>query len=236
MRCYLSELRPSGISEAVVDVAGPVSGGFVQMTNRDWSISTKTLSDMLDGAPVRLINDMTALGHAVPGLAGPADEDRQSLVVNIGTGFNVCPVIEAAGKVVCPPSQMGHVHLSQSLTSALTDRFGDQVADFTFIEDCFSGRGYAHLRALWPGPGFPEFYASLIRILALDLIVACMPLSGIWFCGGVARTVLATPAGQGLCKGLPAPVPLPPDLVIPVQIIADDFAALRGCAAMPFQG
>ncbi len=179
---------------------------------------------------------MTALGHAVPGLAGPSDEDRQSLVINIGTGFNVCPVIEAAGKVVCPVSQMGHVHLSQPLTSALTDRFGDQVADFTLIEDCFSGRGHARLKALWPEPGLPEFYVNLIRMLALDLTVAFMPLSGIWFCGGVARAVLATPAGQGLCDGLPAPVPLRSDVVIPVHIITDDYAALRGCAAMPFQG
>lgn len=219
LRQYLSGQLPGAISQAIVAVAGPVSENSVQMTNRDWSISAASLSEMLGGAPARLVNDMTALGHAVPALVASraTNGGRQSLVVNIGTGFNVCPVIETANGVICPESQMGHVRLSQPLKAALDDRFGERVADFTLIEDCFSGRGHARLSSLWAEQAsrfsrrysersqaieFSDFYAGLIRQLMPDLIAAFMPLSGIWFCGGVARAVLSSQVGRSFCDEL----------------------------------
>ncbi len=62
---YLSEHRVA-IDRACFGVAGPVLAGEATVTNVPWRISERSLSEHLQGAPARLINDLTALAHAVP--------------------------------------------------------------------------------------------------------------------------------------------------------------------------
>jgi glucokinase len=64
---YLAEVREP-VEGACFGVAGPVLGGEATITNLPWRLSEASLRAHLHGAPVRLINDLTALAYAVPAL------------------------------------------------------------------------------------------------------------------------------------------------------------------------
>ncbi len=51
---------------AAFGIAGPVVDGRVQATNLPWLVDESDLSRRLGGIPVRLLNDLAALAHAVP--------------------------------------------------------------------------------------------------------------------------------------------------------------------------
>ncbi|MBI4772100.1 MAG: glucokinase [Chloroflexi bacterium] len=55
---------------ACFGVAGPVVDGRSQVTNLTWTVDAGTLSQSLGGAPVQLLNDLEAIGHALPFLEG----------------------------------------------------------------------------------------------------------------------------------------------------------------------
>ena len=121
------------------------------MTNRGWSIIAEDLARHFARPHVHLLNDLTALGYAVPHLraeqlgeisAGAARGagQGQSLVVGIGTGFNVSPVLEAAGHVLCPAAEAGHLTMPGSVINGLS-AIGINPTQFPTIETLFSGRG-----------------------------------------------------------------------------------------------
>ena len=65
--------QAAGIGErfakAVVCAAGPVTEHGVQFTNCDWRVDLPTLRAAIGGGEVSLINDFTALAHALPAFA-----------------------------------------------------------------------------------------------------------------------------------------------------------------------
>src|SRR5690606_11696626 len=69
LRRFLNE-QASGrvIRRAALGVAGPRDGGRVWLTNRPWLIDAAVLSDMLSGAPVRLLNDLEATAYGIDAL------------------------------------------------------------------------------------------------------------------------------------------------------------------------
>lgn len=69
---YLAKHEVS-ISGASFGVAGPVRDGRAEVTNLPWIIEARQLSSLIHGAPVRLLNDLSATAHAVPYLS-PADK------------------------------------------------------------------------------------------------------------------------------------------------------------------
>ena len=261
---FLSEAGAVRVSEAAVAVAGPVSRGRARLTNRDWQFDEARLSARFGGTPVRLLNDLKALGQAVPLLDRtsldtvfaadpPPGEPTQALIIGIGTGFNVSPVIRAAGRVTCPDAEFGHVHLPRDIAEPLTARFGASAAQFETVEQVFSGRGFAavselclgrrilDMREIGPDTDPRErdllaFYARLLAALTRNLLLAFLPTAGIFFAGGVARALLATPARAEFVARFRAPFSLDPRLTAPVHLILDDAAALKGCAAYPVGG
>ncbi|HOG47984.1 MAG TPA: glucokinase [Anaerolineae bacterium] len=58
------------VDRACFGVAGPVLAGEATITNLPWRMSERSLTEALGGLPSRLINDLTALAHAVPALRG----------------------------------------------------------------------------------------------------------------------------------------------------------------------
>jgi len=69
----LERRRTKGIVEAAcLGVAGPVIDQMARLTNVPWGVDAANLAEALEGAEVRLINDLAALGYAVPVLE--ADE------------------------------------------------------------------------------------------------------------------------------------------------------------------
>ena len=119
---YWASIGRPGIDEAVIAVAGPVTGRKARLTNRDWQVDADEISELLGGAGVVLLNDLNALGHAVPHLGagdvavicahqGDAVPMQQALVVGIGTGFNVSPVLVVGGRVFAQAAEFGHAQL-----------------------------------------------------------------------------------------------------------------------------
>ena len=158
VRTYLTEQDNPRLTAVCVAVAGPVSGGRAELTNRDWDFSEDRLARLTDADQVRLINDLTALGYATPHLgddgasllrAAPAHRARngQALVVGAGTGFNLCSLRRLpGGGVTCMEAEEGHTNLPVNIWRRLAARVGEgRMAPFFSTEEVFAGRGLARM-------------------------------------------------------------------------------------------
>ena len=160
---YLSAQGTPALTAVCIAVAGPVSGGRARLTNLDWGFDAGALS-RLTRAPVTIINDLAALGHAVPGFG--ADDtatvhspdpalrvaNGQALVLGLGTGVNACAVRMAPGHpAACLEAEAGHTSLPASVAALLAQRFGTLPEAFFSTEELFAGRGLARLHALATG-------------------------------------------------------------------------------------
>jgi glucokinase len=92
--------RNVAIRRASFGIAGPVVDGRVQATNLPWVIEEQAFSAWL-GAPVRLLNDLAAIAHAVPNLRA---EDLETL--NAGR-----PASQAPLGVIAPGTGLGEAFL-----------------------------------------------------------------------------------------------------------------------------
>ncbi|SLN10647.1 glucokinase [Pseudooctadecabacter jejudonensis] len=151
LRAYRGAQRGAGIDEMVIAVAGPVHAGRARLTNRNWTINADAMKQDFACKRVVLLNDLGALGHAVPVFGAdhvtqvcggdlPREPDGQALVVGIGTGFNISQVICKDGATVCPPAEAGHVSMPSAILAELVEH-GCNPALFPTIETLFSGRG-----------------------------------------------------------------------------------------------
>ncbi|NVK14706.1 MAG: glucokinase [Rhodobacteraceae bacterium] len=247
MDLYLQDTAPGGVAEVAIAIAGPVTGATARLTNRDWHFDAAALSRHLNGARAHLLNDLAALGQACPHLGAdcldtvipPAEGsggDGQRLVVGIGTGFNLSPVLDAGGQVQCLNVEYGHVSLPLDVAKHLL-RHVPETERFATVEHLFSGRGHAAVRAHFPEgdtgtQDFQAFYAHLLALLARNLMLAFLPAQGMYFAGAVARSILASPARQAFAENFQQPFALDARIAAPVHVILDDAAALKGCAAL----
>ena len=164
VRRFQHEQGQPRITSVCIAVAGPVSGGKAELTNRDWDFDEHRLARLTDADHVRLINDLTALGFATPSLSGdgvallrdaPADRARngQALVVGLGTGFNVCAVRALpGGAITAMEAEEGHTHLPANIYLRLMDLLGAEAARvFDSTEETFAGRGLSRFHAARTG-------------------------------------------------------------------------------------
>lgn len=244
-------------------IAGPVTSTRAQLTNLNWQFDTDDIAAALPGCgPVRLVNDLVALGHALSGLgtehllvikpSGAAQLNNQALVVGIGTGFNIC-LVKDAGANRAPlvvEAELGHASLPQNVWAVLQNEAGEAATQIIANEDLFSGRGFSRLHEIISGgdnlPGAEivagygqdakatqtvNLAAQLLGLFARELVFQYLPLSGIYFAGGVARGILGTDARECFLKAFDG-TGLFSDLIrqVPVKVITDDAAALVGAA------
>ena len=160
LRHYLSIIDPYRIPEVIVlAVAGPVVGGSVSLTNRDWHISQGELRAC--GFPVaHLINDFAALAYAADCLERhdlhcigpdiPGAVDGPITILGAGTGFGVSCLARYRDHPVPLATEGGHIGFSPqgaeeiAILEALARRF-DRVS----VERILSGPGLESLsRAL----------------------------------------------------------------------------------------
>lgn len=256
---YLAGLGRPAIAAVCIAVAGPVEGGQARLTNRDWSLSTERLRALTGAAEARLMNDLIALGHATatlprrllrPAAEGAAGGNGQSLVVNAGTGFNVCASRATPSGLVCLEAEEGHTDLPAGIAAGLAQQLGPRMVPFASVEEVFSGPGFARFHALRAGladgiPGgealaaaaaagdpaavasfaaFARLFGALLRELALRF----RPREGIWLAGSLARALV--PWAAGIEAGMLAR-PLMRHLTeaVPLLLIEDDTAGLQGC-------
>lgn len=263
VRRYLSEQNDPHIYSVCIAVAGPVGGGKAKLTNRDWDFSEDRLAQLTDADNVRLINDLTALGYATPTLGkdgvirlrrAPEDRDRngQSLVVGLGTGFNVCVARALPGGLVTAlEAEEGHTHLPANIYLRLAELVGrNEAARFFSVEETFAGRGLSRFHAARTGGPVMrseliaeaakrgeaeavetyDLFAELVGLLCRELTLRFMPLEGLYLAGSVGRSIADRmdcfePAflSQEFMRHIPENTP--------IYQICDDMAALHGCVA-----
>lgn len=262
VRTYLAALNESGVEAVCVDVAGPVSCGKAELTNRDWSFSTDRLKTLTGADQALIINDLTALGYAVPGLgdgarllraaSGAKVSNGQRLVVNAGTGFNVCAVKTLEdGFIVCLEAEEGHTRLPLPIAALIVDEVGQRAATaYHSTEEIFSGRGLARLHADRTGRAGARaedvvrlasdgdadaiatctFFAGIFGLLCRELALRFMPFDGLYLAGSVARSCAAQMDVFGASFQSDQLMRHVPDAT-PLLVIEDDLAALYGCLA-----
>lgn len=260
---YLKRNAFSLPMRAVVAVAGPVAGNAARMTNLSWVVDGAVLSEALEGADVQVVNDLTALGYsalrlqpnqlrALDEVAIPQTDRHQALVVGLGTGFNVSPVIEVKGQLICASVEAGHASLPGRVLDVLADLRPGLEKRFSTVESLFAGQGRRDFLSFLTDQlvdrvspylrqsGAPEnilfdaaldTYAELIGHLFLDLKLNYMPLSGLFLAGGVARSSLGGHRAE-LCRAVLRREGQFIETPVPAWIIEDDAAALVGCAAI----
>ena len=239
----------AAVDRLCVAIAGPVMPGHVRLTNRDWSFDADQLGAALGGAAVRIINDLAAVGHALPYLsgdavvpvvAGRAAPGGQALVVGLGTGFNVS-VAHGSGVML---AEEGHTGLPIGVYRVLQAHLGDKAAAFETVEQVFAGAGLRALHRALGGAEMPSqqiveqadatmaVYVQALAALCRDMTFQFMPLGGIYFNGGLARAVMGLPdTGNVLAAARVRDMFEGTLSDIPMWCVTDDAAALAGCAA-----
>jgi glucokinase len=259
---YLSNSNAT-VKQLVIAMAGPVRNNVGRLTNLDWEINGNKLAQSFGTVPALVINDLTALGHSAlklaPNQVSPIvnqpvinHRQKQALVIGIGTGFNVSPVIEFGGVSVCAEVEAGHTTLFSSILLELENLMTGMSHAFSTVESLFSGRGRRQFMSLLTGERVDsasmfidkqgilenqaydhalDRYAELIGMLIAEFKVSYLPHDGIFLAGGVARSSLTRNrttlcAEAAMCEN--DVIKLKP----PVWSINDDAAALVGCASL----
>ena len=161
LQSYLRDKSVS-IHSASFGIAGPVEQGRVQTTNLPWVIEAAALSQDLDGAPVRLLNDLQAIASAIPFLH---PEDLETLnpgapaphgaigVIAPGTGLGEAFMVWDGKRYRAYPSEGGHTNFSPAnpieleLLTYLLPRLGHVSCErvcsgmgvpnlYNFLRDC----------------------------------------------------------------------------------------------------
>jgi glucokinase len=177
LRHYLSSIDPHRVPKVIVlAVAGPVVGGSVSLTNRNWHISESELRSC-GFRSAHLINDFAALAYAAD-LLEPSDlraigrdidgaTDGTVTILGAGTGFGVSCLARYRGRPVPLATEGGHIGFSPqgaeeiAILEALARRF-DRVS----VERILSGPGLENLsRAL------DEIAGRTVRSLSIAEIV-----------------------------------------------------------------
>ncbi|MBY6114622.1 glucokinase [Mameliella alba] len=196
-----------------------------------------------------------SLSPVLTGREAPAGAAR--LVLNVGTGLNAVSVHSHGDRTLVPAAEAGHVSFlardaeELRLLDWLTGRMGRPG-----LEEILSGRGLEHLYA-WvchdEGDGLPlpaaEVMAGVeagdpralravrlfVRFLgryAGDLALITLPFGGIYLVGGVTRHLGPHLGPLGFAEAFADKGRFNAYMTqFPVDLVVDDYAALRGCAA-----
>jgi glucokinase len=155
-RFYLNSVRPDPRPRfGAVAVAGPVSGGEVEVTNRGWRLTSAGTGAALGLEEVVLLNDFEALALALPQLddedvhvlhEGQPGEGRAMAVLGPGTGLGAAAAIPSCGGWIALSTETGHRDLAPltdrewEVFRAMRERFG-RVS----VERALSGPGLINL-------------------------------------------------------------------------------------------
>lgn len=181
----------------------------------------------------------------------PADPDATRLVIGLGTGCNIAVVHRIGGQLFVPPSESGHTSLPHATgqTGALIDHL-TQSFPHGPIEAALSGPGLSRIHSFFSGNVLPpdqiiaayedgdptatetlHFFARLFGTVAGNLALAHLPIGGIYLIGGTARAVAPYLIDLGFDETFTAKGPYTQIMQdIPIFLVQDDTAALRGCA------
>lgn len=152
------------VDVACVGVPGPVSSGRTRPTNIAWEIGEQSLSDVLNGASTRVVNDLAATAHGMLYLQ-PSDivelhkgeellQPANIAVIAAGTGLGEAGLIVVENDLRAVPTEGGHCDFAP--------RGAEQVALLQFLEREF---GHASYERALSGPGLHNLYRFLLEYL-----------------------------------------------------------------------
>ncbi len=159
---FLGEARPA---RAVLSVGGPVEGGRAQLTNGPWCFSAAEIGAAFGFESVTLVNDYTALAHAVPHLGeddlariggGTPVPEAAAAILGPGTGLGVAGLIPAGRGFEALVGEGGHV------TMAPADRREGEVLDR--LRQDF---GHVSAERVLSGEGLVNLYRALAGLESL---------------------------------------------------------------------
>jgi len=154
------------VEQASFGVAGPVVAGRATVTNLPWVMDEAQLQEALSLSPVRLLNDLEAIAHAVPFLQ---PDDLHTLnegqpvvggniaVIAPGTGLGEAFLAWDGSRFQAHASEGGHTDFAPTtpaevgLLRYLLDRF-----EHVSYERVCSGRGLPNIYAYLKDSGFAE--------------------------------------------------------------------------------
>jgi len=168
LRRYLAalaaDMRPR---RAAVSVACPVIGEVVRLTNRDWSISTRSLRRRFNFETVRVVNDFTAVALAIPDLKpeervqighGVAQPAAPIAVLGPGTGLGVSGLLPTGAGWTAIAGEGGHATLA-----AGTD------AEVAVVACLRTRHGHVSAERVLSGSGLADLYRCLAQRPASDI-------------------------------------------------------------------
>jgi len=159
LTAYLDRLGPERPHAAAIGVAGPVTGGRVTFTNRDWRASEDDLHRM-GFKHALLINDFAAAAFSVTGLQ---PEDLRTIgpelpgiggepitILGAGTGFGVSCLARYRGASLPVATEGGHAS------------FAPQNAEQMEVRRILAGRfGHVSIERVLSGPGLHNLHVAL---------------------------------------------------------------------------
>lgn len=163
---------------ACIDVAGPVVAGRAHLTNLPWELDAAALQQNLQLEAVWLLNDLVAIGHAVPLLT---DADLHTLNVGVpetggaiaviapGTGLGEAFLVWDGARYHAFPSEGGHTNFAPATDAEIRLlRYLQQQFDHVSVERVCSGLGIPHLYDFFRDSGAiseaPELAAQLAAV------------------------------------------------------------------------
>jgi glucokinase len=153
---------PAAIARASFGVAGLVQNDHAQITNLPWVIERAEMEGRIL-APVRLLNDLNAIAHAIPFLT-PSDLETLNAgapsakgtlgVVAPGTGLGEAFLTWSGNRYHAHPSEGGHADFAprNSLQVDLLNYLQARLGHVSFERVC-SGSGIANLFAFLKDSG-----------------------------------------------------------------------------------
>jgi glucokinase len=155
-RAFLEGLPPDiHVTEALLDMAGPVVGDHAQLTNNAWAFSIPAARTELGLRRLRVLNDFAAAALGIPMLpredfrqigGGEPEPEGAIGVIGPGTGLGVAGLVRAEGRWQVIPGEGGHVTVPAAseeetrIIDHLRARFGHVSA-----ERVISGQGIENL-------------------------------------------------------------------------------------------
>ncbi|HTK80562.1 MAG TPA: glucokinase [Rhizomicrobium sp.] len=159
LRTYLDQIGLTQPEAAAIAVAGPVTKGRVDFTNRGWHASEGQLR-ALGFRRALLINDFAALAFSIAALETttfraigpelPGLEGEPITILGAGTGFGVSCLARFRGRSVPLATEGGHI--------GFAPRGEQQVAVLQILSRRF---GHVSVERVLSGPGLENTYQAL---------------------------------------------------------------------------
>ncbi len=160
-QAYLGS-RNATVCHAAIAVAGPVLGDRVALTNSSWSFSRRHLRQALSLDQLVVLNDFTALAHALPALEASGIQTFQTgqpaptaprAVIGPGTGLGVSALLPRANGARALSTEGGHRDLA-----ATNDR------EWEVIRALSASRGRVSAETVLSGAGLGRIEATVRQL------------------------------------------------------------------------